>query len=127
VRIFRWIEDKIDKITPKIEVSDFTETKFDSDSFNSLISKLETEPYFKLRSKKDNEFVLNVSGKTVDFALAKMVLGKNPTPKMYKNLKSRFKVTHLNDGRLEIVSFEYVVSVEKEIEANRGMLKLRLV
>jgi hypothetical protein len=38
--LFRWLEDKIDKRTPKIEVDGLTNTKFDTDSFKLLMSKV---------------------------------------------------------------------------------------
>lgn len=125
--LFRWLEDKIDKRTPKVEVDGLTSTKFDIDSFKSLMSKLQSEPYFKLRSSTDKCFVLNVMGNTIGSAeQAKVLFGKEPTPKMYKKMKSRFEIALLEDGRLRINSFEHFASMEKERDSIKSMLKMRL-
>ena len=125
--LFRWIEDKIDKRTPKIEVDGHTSTRFDTDSFKLLLSKLQAEPYFKLRSCTGNCFVLNVMGNSIGSAeQASVLFGKEPTAKMYKSMKSRFEITLLEDGRLKINSFEHLASMEKERDSFRSMLKMRL-
>jgi hypothetical protein len=125
--LFRWLEDKIDKRTPKIEVDGLTNTKFDTDSFKLLMSKVQSEPYFRLRSSTDNGFILNVIGNSIGSAeQANVLFGKEPTAEMYKNMKSRFEITLLEDGRLKINSFEHLASMEKERDSFRNMLKMRL-
>lgn len=123
--LFQRIEDIIDNRTPKLEVSGITKEKFDTKSFNALILKLVSEPTFKLRSRKNNEIVLNVAGrKIMNIAHTMGLYSKKPTAKIYKNLKSRFKVTLQADGTLKIDSFEHAASKESALFLE--MLKMRL-
>ena len=125
---FNWIEDKLDAKTPKIESIGYTEKKFSTENFQSLISALASEPFFKMRSRSDFECVLKVKGKTVgDLSQAKILFGENPKPDMYKNMKSRFRIVLKEDGRLKIESFEHVMALKnEELEVIQKMLSQRL-
>lgn len=125
--IFKWLEDGIHKVIPRIEVSDFTETKFDTAGFDSLISKISHEPDFTLKTRKEREFVLTVNGRVIgDLKQCGVLFGKTPTPQMYKNMGSKIKVTHQNDGRLKIESFDHFIALKREREAVKGMLQIKL-
>lgn len=126
--ILSWLEDKIDSRTPKVNVIGYTKKKFSNEEFQLLISALVSEPFFKMRKATYLECVLNVSGKILgDLSQAKVLFGKNPEPKMYKNMKSRFRIKLKEDGRLEIESFEHLMALkDEEFGAFQSVLSQRL-
>ena len=124
------LEDLLDKISTKVEVSGYSQNKYNTNEFHNLMNKLISDDKFKLRSRDDNNstYVLNVLGKVVgEISQAKVLFGKEATPEMYRNMKSRFTCQLMENGTIEIRSFEYAfLALQKEQDAFRELLSMRL-
>jgi len=122
-----WIEDQIDKITPKVEVTGWSKTKFTKETFNFLINRIISELQLTIISNSDFVYILRFSGKTFgELSQAKVFFGKEAKIDMYKNMKSRYKCFLTNDGAIEITSFEHMVGLKKERIAFKEILAMRL-
>jgi len=122
-----WVEDKLDKFTPKVEATGDTENRCTPEQFGLLMTRLITEYEFVLRSKSDSSYVFDIPGRIVgESSQARVLFGKKAIPKMYQAHKSRLKCTLLNDGRIRIESFEHMAGFRKEREAFKQVLSERL-
>jgi len=123
------LEDYIDKITPKVEVTGNSKRKFNPDEFHDLMNQLISDYDFTLRSRNDETliYILNVSGKTMgELSQVKVLFGKEPTPEMYSSSKSRFECRLMENGTIGIRSFEHMLGLKKVREAFREVLSRRL-
>lgn len=127
MNVLYWIEDQIDKITPKVEVTGRSKTKFTKETFNSLMNRIISELRLILRSSSDSVYILCFSGKTCgELSQAKVIFGKEAKPDMYKNMKSKYKCVLTDDGAIEVTSFEHMAGLKKERIAFKEILAMRL-
>lgn len=127
MNLFYWIEDQLDKLTPKVEVHCKSKLKFASDTFDIQMKKVSSELPLKLRSKSSNIFTFNFSGRTAGtLSQAKVFFGKEPKPEMYKNMKSKLKCTLTDDGTIEVLSYEHMAGLGNEREVFKEILTTRL-
>jgi len=124
------IEDMVDKISKRVEAVGYSKQKYNADAFHNLMNQLVSEGKFGLRSRDDDHstYVLNVYGRTFgELSQAKILFGKEATPAMYQNMKSRFECRLMEDGIIEVKSFEFIfLALKKENEAFKKLLSLRL-
>ena len=114
--IMRCIENLIEKLTPKVEASDTLKKEYTHEQFHMLIMQLIDSCSLRIIRKGDRMYDLRTAGKTVGGGL-KVLLGKQPAPEMYKNLKLRYEFTLLDDGRIRITVFEHMIGLPKERRA----------
>jgi len=130
MNVLHKLEDFLDKITPKVEVTGNSKRKFNPDEFHDLMNQLISDYDFTLRSRNDETliYILNVSGRMMgELSQAKVLFGKEPTPEMYSSSKSRFECRLMENGIIEINSFEHLAGFNKKVrEAFREVLSRRL-
>ena len=127
MNILYWFEDQIDKITPKIEATGQSKKKFTKEAYHSLMNKIMPELGLNLRSNSDSIYLLCFNGRTFgELSQAKVLLGKEAKPDMYKNMKSRYKCILTDDGAIEVTSFEHMLGFKKERIAFKENLAMRL-
>ncbi len=127
MNILNWIEDQVNKIVPKVEVTGRSEKKFTKETYKSLMNELITELQLKLRSSSGTVYHLCFSGKTIgELSQVKVLLAKKANPEMYKSMKSRYKCILTDDGTIEVTSFEHMAGFKKERIAFKKNLARRL-
>ena len=127
MKFFHWIEDQLDKITPKVEVSGRSKNAFTKESFASLMNQIESEFQLVKRSESDSVRIFCFTGNTLgNLSQVKAIFAREANSEMYGNMKSRYRFVMSDDGGIDITSYEHMAGLKKERRAFESILSNRL-
>jgi hypothetical protein len=117
-----WLENILNKITPKVSSEATTKRTFTSEQFRSLVMKFHKE-YSYDNSENINEFTLNTNGQF----FTNIFIGKEYEHNdLYGKTKSKIHFIHLSDQRIKLNTFEYIMGSKQERVLFKKTLNERL-
>ena len=127
MKLLHWLEDQLDKKTPKIEFSGYSMKSFSPEEFHTLMNQVIQGLELNLRSRSDSEYILVHTGTTFgQFSPKEVVQRKDFVGNAAKRMKSKIKCSLTEDGQIEILSYEHILGTPKELRSFKESLSERM-
>ena len=120
------IEDGLDKITPKTEVSGTSKSEYDEASFQKSMQRLLKNNDLSLRYSQDGKCLFNVHGNIMVIASATHRKDFNPNDfEKFSNVKSKL-LCELVNRKILICSYEHLLGPKSHRKVFKEVLEKRL-
>lgn len=120
-------EARMDSFTPKTEVTEQLEKNYTDEEFQALMDRLLSERGLKLKSDANDVYVLTVNGwKFGDRQETKDIYPNDAIAEMFMDSKSRLEFHRLEDGTVQVSSFEHIPGSKQQAADYKLVLALRM-
>lgn len=120
-------EIRMDSFTPKIEVTRELGKKYTREEFRALMDHLLSERGLKLKSDAEGVYILTVNGWRFGDRQETMDIYPNDAiAEMFMDSKSRFEFRRLEDGTVQVSSFEHIPGSKQQAGDYKLVLALRM-
>ncbi len=120
-------EARMDSFSPKVEVIEKLQKKYSKEEFEALMDRLSSERGLGLKSKEVEGYIFTVNGwKFGDRQDTRDIFANDAIAELFMDSKSRFECCLLEDGTVQISSFEHVPGPKHQRGEFKLVLDLRL-
>ena len=110
-----------------MEAVGYSKRRFSGDEFKSTMTAFITNDTILPLTITGAAYDLRVSGRLFGgLSQAKVLIGKPAKPELYENMRFRFQVTLLQDGRISVRAYEHVLGFPKERRAMQSLFDVRV-